>query len=229
MKFYSPLRYPGGKNKLARFIASLCVSNNISGHYVEPYTGGASVALKLLLDGYVNEITINDLDRSIYAFWHSILTNTNKFCRKIRNTEVTLNNWKRFRKIFLNKEKASLFDLGFATFFLNLTNRSEVIPFNLSGNSTYLKRAAFDVLECIANPSKTEQVGVGFVKDIPAEEIDTVREEGLKSIEKINYLFEAAFQSRMKRGGDFKLLDIKYMMPQVIDVETSLIPVEETE
>jgi hypothetical protein len=112
---------------------------------------------------------------------------------------------------------------------LNLTNRSEVIPFNLSGNSTYLKRAAFDVLECIANPSKTEQVGVGFVKDIPAEEIDTVREEGLKSIEKINYLFEAAFQSRMKRGGDFKLLDIKYMMPQVIDVETSLIPVEKTE
>ena len=127
MKFYSPLRYPGGKNKLARFIASLCVSNNISGHYVEPYTGGASVALKLLLDGYVNEITINDLDRSIYAFWHSILTNTNKFCRKIRNTEVTLNNWKRFRKIFLNKEKASLFDLGFATFFLNRTNRSGII------------------------------------------------------------------------------------------------------
>jgi len=112
---------------------------------------------------------------------------------------------------------------------LNLTNRSEVIPFNLSGNNTYLKRAAFDVLECIANPKKSERVGVGFVKDIPAEEISTVREEGLKSIEKINDLFEAAFQVRMKRGDDFKLLDIKYMMPQVIDVETSLILVEKTD
>tara|TARA_Y100000004_G_scaffold176913_1_gene217936 strand:+ start:117 stop:1106 length:990 start_codon:yes stop_codon:yes gene_type:complete len=112
---------------------------------------------------------------------------------------------------------------------LNLTNRSEVIPFNLSGNNTYLKRAAFDVLECIANPKKSERVGVGFVKDIPAEEISTVREEGLKSIEKINDLFEAAFQVRMKRGDDFKLLDIKYMMPQVIDVETSLIRVEKTD
>ena len=111
----------------------------------------------------------------------------------------------------------------------NYTNRTEVIPFNLSGNSTYLKRSAFDVLESIANPKKSERVGVGFVKDIPAEEIDTVREEGLKSIEKINDLFEAAFQVRMKRGDDFKLLDIKYMMPQVIDVETSLIPVEKTE
>lgn len=112
---------------------------------------------------------------------------------------------------------------------LNLTNRSEVIPFNLSGNNTYLKRAAFDVLESIANPKRSERVGVGFVQKIPAEEIDTVREEGLKSIEKINDLFEAAFQVRMKRGDDFKLLDIKYMMPQVIDVETSLIPVEKTE
>ena len=111
----------------------------------------------------------------------------------------------------------------------NYTNRTEVIPFNLSGNSTYLKRSAFDVLESIANPKKSERVGVGFVKDIPAEEINVVRENGLKSIEEINNLFEAAFQVRMKKGSAFKLLDIKYMMPQVIDVETSLIPVEKTE
>ena len=99
----------------------------------------------------------------------------------------------------------------------------------MSGNSTYLKRSAFDVLESIANPKKSERVGVGFVKDIPAEEINVVRENGLKSIEEINNLFEAAFQVRMKKGSAFKLLDIKYMMPQVIDVETSLIPVEKTE
>ncbi|MBA7470046.1 hypothetical protein ES707_05323 [subsurface metagenome] len=85
------------------------------------------MALNLLLDGYVEKITINDLDRSIYAFWYSILTNTEKFCTKIKNTEVTFNNWKRFKKVFLDKEKASLFDLGFATFFLNRTNRSGII------------------------------------------------------------------------------------------------------
>lgn len=112
---------------------------------------------------------------------------------------------------------------------LNLTNRSEVLPFNLSGNSTYLKRTAFEVLESISNPKTSERVGVGFVQKIPAEEIHRVREEGLKSIEKINDLFEAAFQVRMKRGDNFKLLDIKYMMPQIIDVETSLIHVEKTE
>ena len=70
---YSPLRYPGGKNKLAGFIAKICTDNNINGHYVEPYAGGASVALFLLLEGFVKKITINDKDRSLYAFWHCVL------------------------------------------------------------------------------------------------------------------------------------------------------------
>ena len=73
MSFYSPLRYPGGKNKLSKFIDKVCVDNNISGHYIEPYAGGASVALYLLMTGRVREITINDLDRAIYSFWFARL------------------------------------------------------------------------------------------------------------------------------------------------------------
>lgn len=107
-----------------------------------------------------------------------------------------------------------------------LTNRVDIIPFNVSGNTTYFKRAAFDVLESISNPKKDMRIGVGYTKGIPAEEMNAVREEGLKKIEEINDLFEAAFQLRMKRGANFKLLDISYMMPQIIDVESSLIPVE---
>ena len=107
-----------------------------------------------------------------------------------------------------------------------LTNRVDIIPFNVSGNTTYFKRATFDVLESISNPKKNMRIGVGYTKDIPAEEMNAVREEGLKKIEEINDLFEAAFQLRMKRGANFKLLDISYMMPQIIDVESSLIPVE---
>lgn len=133
MKFYSPLRYPGGKNKLAKFIALICEKNNINGHYVEPYAGGASVALYLLTNEHVKEITINDFDRAIYAFWHSILNDTKKFCRKIQNTEVNIKNWKKFKEIHINKEKASLFDLGFATFFLNRTNHSGIIDGGIIG------------------------------------------------------------------------------------------------
>jgi len=133
MKFYSPLRYPGGKRKLANFFALVCEKNNINGHYVEPYAGGASVALHLLINGYVKKITINDLDRAIYAFWYSVLNNTDKFCNEIRKTDVTLENWRRFKKIHKNKDNESLFDLGFATFFLNRTNHSGIIDGGMIG------------------------------------------------------------------------------------------------
>lgn len=133
MKFYSPLRYPGGKNKLSKFVALICEKNKINGHYVEPYAGGASVALYLLINGYVKEITINDFDRAIYAFWYSILNDTEKFCKKIRNTEITVENWKEFKKIHSNKKNADLFSLGFATFFLNRTNHSGVLDGGIIG------------------------------------------------------------------------------------------------
>ncbi|MDP3051922.1 MAG: DNA adenine methylase [bacterium] len=132
MQFYSPLRYPGGKNKLAKFVALICEKNNINGHYVEPYAGSASVALYLLINGYVKEITVNDLDCGVFAFWHSILNETKKFCRKVRTTEITVGNWKKFKKIHSNS-KAKLFDLGFATFFLNRTNHSGIIDGGVIG------------------------------------------------------------------------------------------------
>ncbi len=131
--FYSPLRYPGGKNKLAKFIAKICVDNNISGHYVEPYAGGASVALHLLIEGNVKKITINDFDRSIYAFWHSVLKNTNKLCDLIENTEINIENLNKMRDIQKNKSKARLLDLGFSTFFLNRTNISGIITAGIIG------------------------------------------------------------------------------------------------
>ncbi len=131
--YYSPLRYPGGKNKLAAFVAKICIDNNINGHYVEPYSGGASVAIFLLLEGFVKKITINDKDRSIYAFWHSVLNKTNQLCELIEKTDVTVEEWKIQREIQNNKNKANLLELGFSTFFMNRTNRSGIITGGIMG------------------------------------------------------------------------------------------------
>lgn len=130
---YSPLRYPGGKNKLATFIAKICVDNNVKGHYIEPYAGGASVALFLLLEGYVKRITINDKDRSIYALWYSILHHTEKLCTLIEQCEVSVDTWKEQRAIQHKKSKASLLHLGFSTLFLNRTNRSGILTGGIIG------------------------------------------------------------------------------------------------
>jgi len=128
MNFYSPLRYPGGKNKVSEFVQSIVANNNLEGGvYVEPYAGGASVALSLLIEGKVSKIIINDYDRSIYAFWFCVLKKTDDFCKKIEKTPINMKVWNEQKKIQNNKKNESLFNVGFSTFFLNRTNYSGII------------------------------------------------------------------------------------------------------
>lgn len=151
--FYSPLRYPGGKNKLSSFIAKICIENQVNGHYVEPYSGGASVALFLLIQGFVKEITINDKDRSIYAFWFSVLNYTDELCLLIENSQITPNEWYIQKEVQKKKETSDILSLGFSTFYLNRTNRSGIIEGGLMGgksqNGTYLMNCRFNKHELI--------------------------------------------------------------------------------
>ncbi|WP_392419691.1 DNA adenine methylase [Capnocytophaga canis] len=158
MMHYSPLRYPGGKNKLSAFIAKICIDNDINGHYVEPYSGGASVALFLLMEGYVSKITINDKDRSIYSFWHSVLNNTEKLCYLIEQAEFSIEEWRKQKSIQSRKEKADLLELGFSTFYLNRTNRSGIINAGVIGgirqNGNYLMDCRFNKVDLINRVKK---------------------------------------------------------------------------
>ena len=50
--FYSPLRYPGGKGKLTPLIELLIDKyGHRGGIYIEPFAGGAGVAIELLEKG----------------------------------------------------------------------------------------------------------------------------------------------------------------------------------
>lgn len=134
MKFYSPLRYPGGKGKLVGYVKKIMEYNSIcDGIYVEPFAGGAGIALSLLFCEYVKYVVINDIDKSIYAFWYSVINYTDRFCKKIYDTDVTIEEWKYQRSLQNNKDSTSIFDLGFSTFFLNRTNRSGIIKGGVIG------------------------------------------------------------------------------------------------
>lgn len=125
---YSPLRYPGGKAKLAPFMGLMINKMNIQkGTYIEPFAGGAGVALMLLMEGYVNDIVINDYDKAIYSVWRAIVDESENFIDRIMQTQVNIDEWKKQKEIYtINNKKYSL-DLAFATFFLNRTNRSGIL------------------------------------------------------------------------------------------------------
>lgn len=128
LKNYSPLRYPGGKRKLYPFVASI-IKNSSEGRriYIEPFAGGAGVALSLLFNNDVDEIVINDYDKAIYSMWRAILTQTNGFLELLNNTEVTVDEWYNQKNIFLNHSNCYSLELGFAAFFLNRVNRSGIL------------------------------------------------------------------------------------------------------
>lgn len=130
----TPLRYPGGKQKLTPFIREIMKSNALEGgHYAEPYAGGAGVAMELLMNGDVQHVHLNDSSYHIYCFWASILRFTDEFCSKLSRCMLNVEEWRLQREVVRHPNDFSLLDVGFATFYLNRTNRSGVLSGGVVG------------------------------------------------------------------------------------------------
>lgn len=145
MIYYSPLRYPGGKGRLSSYFKQIYTTNSLCGGlYIEPYAGGASIALSLLIDGYASEVIINDIDSSIYAFWYSVINKTEELCRLINDTPINVETWNLQHGIHKERDKHNLLEIGFSTFFLNRTNRSGILNAGIIGGKSQSGRWKID-------------------------------------------------------------------------------------
>ena len=128
MRYDSPLRYPGGKALLAPLLADIMRINGLTHcSYYEPFAGGAGAALRLLREGLVSELHLNDLDVRITAFWASLLAEPQRFAETIRSIPLTITEWRRQSRICRAADLSDSFALGFSTFYLNRCNRSGVV------------------------------------------------------------------------------------------------------
>src|SRR3984957_11929580 len=126
-RYKSPLRYPGGKQRLAPFISELMAESSLeNGNYAEPYAGGAGVAVHLLLSGVAKRIHLNDLSRPVYCFWRSVLQSTDELCRRIVSASLTVDEWKRQREVYRHEGSYSELDVAFSLLYLNRCNRSGI-------------------------------------------------------------------------------------------------------
>lgn len=132
----SPLRYPGGKQALLDYFQIFMQANGlIRPHFFEPYAGGASIALGLLVRNLVEDATLVERDPLIYAFWKCVKDHPALLCARIWDLDVDLKTWRRFRSMLVDDalRKFDLLDLAIAGLFFNRTNFSGIIGANPIG------------------------------------------------------------------------------------------------
>lgn len=133
-KLYTPLRYPGGKARFAPLIAEVIATNELTGgHYFEPYAGGAGVALSLLVDGVVEHIHINDADPAIAVFWRAATQMTDQLVAMVATEPINMDAWHYWRSVMRDQVAVSELHRGFATLFMNRTNRSGILKGGVIG------------------------------------------------------------------------------------------------
>ncbi len=120
----SSLRYPGSKRRLVGYIRQALQINEFEPYlYVEPFVGGASVALQLLQDGLVPRVILTDLDPWIASFWETVFFDTNWLVKQVETMEVTLEKWQYFKQ----SNPATRRDQALTCFYLNRTSFSGIL------------------------------------------------------------------------------------------------------
>jgi DNA adenine methylase len=115
----SPLRYPGGKRRLAPYVAAALAENDLRpGLFVEPYAGGASVALELLHFDLVDHVVLGDQDPMITAFWQTVIGDVDWLCAQVKQIELDLVTWQRLKRARLRSRRS----LALACLYLNRTS-----------------------------------------------------------------------------------------------------------
>lgn len=118
----TPLRYPGGKRKLAPFIADMMMKADVRPTlFVEPFAGGAAVSVSLLEADYVDEIGLNDLDPLVSSFWQTVFSDkASQLADMVRDCEASLPEWDRIK----SSRPTDTLGLAFKCIYLNRTSFS---------------------------------------------------------------------------------------------------------
>lgn len=120
----SPLCYPGSKRRLVGYIKSALKTNQLHpALYVEPFVGGASVALQLLQDNLVDKVILIDRDPWVASFWRTVFFDTEWLIAQVQTVEVTLDTWQYFKTL----NPTTVREQALTCLFLNRTSFSGIL------------------------------------------------------------------------------------------------------
>jgi DNA adenine methylase len=120
----SPLRYPGSKRRLAGYLSEVLRLNRVRPSlFVEPFAGGASVALQLLDNDLVDRIALGERDTYVASFWRVVFDDSEWLIDAIKRVPATVDTWRKFREEGGTTDR----DRALACLFLNRTSFSGIL------------------------------------------------------------------------------------------------------
>lgn len=132
-RWLSPLRYPGGKGRMAAALADLFQAQfglmNVE-IWIEPFAGGAGAGLRLLEQEVVDEIWLVEKNPALAALWRTIVGNGEELATRIRSCRPDMNTWHDSRAVLSEVEAGTRFDdpdLAMAALIINRCSRSGMV------------------------------------------------------------------------------------------------------
>ena len=124
-RIMSPLRYPGGKSSFINYVdEAVKLQPERPSVFVEPFCGGASIALAMIERDRVDTVAINDKDPMVSAFWKTVLGETcdgkrdfNWLIGQVQRFPITLDSFRKVR----DASPLSYREAAFQCLFLNRT------------------------------------------------------------------------------------------------------------
>jgi DNA adenine methylase len=131
----SPLRYPGSKRRLAKYIDRVLQVNELEPElFVEPFAGGASVSLHLLHNDRVKKIGLIEKDPLVAAFWKLVFSTDQAdigwLIEQIESIEVSLATWQEHKAKLKGNIPESPRERALTCLFLNRTSFSGILASN---------------------------------------------------------------------------------------------------
>jgi DNA adenine methylase len=132
-RYASPLRYPGGKARMAPWLTETFESLRWPMDveiWLEPFGGGAGAALTALTTGKVPEAWIVEANPALAAFWTTVMNDGPALATRVEHIAPTLASFQEARQkvaAALAGEQIDIFELGLAAFILNRCSRSGMI------------------------------------------------------------------------------------------------------
>lgn len=132
-RYLSPLRYPGGKAKMASHLGEVfAIQHGLLDVevWMEPFAGGAGAGLSLLDQGKVSEVWLVERHPALAAFWRTVVEQGDALADRVAGLAIDMSVWNDSRELVGAVSAGEVLpdvEIALAAFVVNRCSRSGIV------------------------------------------------------------------------------------------------------